>query len=222
MGKFLPICRQDMEERGWKQLDFLFVTGDAYVDHPSFGPTIICRILEKLGFKVGIISQPNWKDTTDFKQLGKPRLGVLVSSGNLDSMLNKFTAAKKYRSKDNYTPGGKSGCRPDRATIVYCNRIRQSWKKTPIIIGGIEASLRRFAHYDYWSNSVRRSILIDSKADLLIYGMGEKQIVEIAEQLDQGIEVSAITSVKGTCYKAENLDCVWDYLEIPKYEEVST
>lgn len=222
MGKFLPICRQDMEERGWKQLDFLFVTGDAYVDHPSFGPTIICRILEKLGFKVGIISQPNWKDTTDFKQLGKPRLGVLVSSGNLDSMLNKFTAAKKYRSKDNYTPGGKSGCRPDRATIVYCNRIRELWKKTPIIIGGIEASLRRFAHYDYWSNSVRRSILIDSKADLLIYGMGEKQIVEIAEQLDQGIEVSAITSVKGTCYKVENLDCVWDYLEIPKYEEVST
>lgn len=222
MGKFLPICRQDMEERGWKQLDFLFVTGDAYVDHPSFGPTIICRILEKLGFKVGIISQPNWKDTTDFKQLGKPRLGVLVSSGNLDSMLNKFTAAKKYRSKDNYTPGGKSGCRPDRATIVYCNRIRELWKKTPIIIGGIEASLRRFAHYDYWSNSVRRSILIDSKADLLVYGMGEKQIVEIAEQLDQGIEVSAITSVKGTCYKVENLDCVWDYLEIPKYEEVST
>jgi len=222
MERFLPISRQDMEDRGWKQLDFLFVTGDAYVDHPSFGPAIICRILEKIGFKVGIISQPNWRDTTDFKQLGKPRLGVLVSSGNLDSMLNKFTAAKKYRSKDNYTPGGKSGCRPERATIVYCNRIRESWKNIPIIIGGIEASLRRFAHYDYWSDCVRRSILIDSKADLLIYGMGEKQIAEIAEQLDQGIEVSAITSVKGTCYKAENLDCVWDYLEIPKYEEVST
>lgn len=222
MGKFLPICRQDIEDRGWKQLDFLFVSGDAYVDHPSFGPAIICRILEKKGFKVGVISQPNWRDTTDFKQLGKPRLGVLVSSGNLDSMLNKFTAAKKYRSKDNYSPGGKSGCRPDRATIVYCNRIRELWKKTPIIIGGIEASLRRFAHYDYWSDSVRRSILIDSKADLLIYGMGEKQIVEIAEQLDQGIDVNAIASVKGTCYKAENLDSVWDYLEVPKYEDVST
>jgi uncharacterized radical SAM protein YgiQ len=222
MENFLPICRQDMEDRGWKQLDFLFITGDAYVDHPSFGPAIICRILEKIGFKVGIISQPNWRDTTDFKQLGKPRLGVLVSSGNLDSMLNKFTAAKKYRSKDNYTPGGKSGCRPDRATIVYCNRIRELWKNTPIIIGGIEASLRRFAHYDYWSDNVRRSILIDSKADLLIYGMGEKQIVEIAEQLDQGIEVVAITSVKGTCYKAENLDSVWEYLVVPKYEDVST
>lgn len=222
MEEFLPICRQDMEDRGWKQLDFLFITGDAYVDHPSFGPAIICRILEKIGFKVGIISQPNWRETTDFKQLGKPRLGVLVSSGNLDSMLNKFTAAKKYRSKDNYTPGGKSGCRPDRATIVYCNRIREVWKNIPIIIGGIEASLRRFAHYDYWSDSVRRSILIDSKADLLIYGMGEKQIVEIAEQLDQGIEVVAITSVKGTCYKAENLDSVWEYLVVPKYEDVST
>ncbi|WP_110952881.1 YgiQ family radical SAM protein [Anaerosinus massiliensis] len=222
MNKFLPISKQDMEERGWQQLDFLFVTGDAYVDHPSFGPAIISRILEKRGFKVGIISQPNWRDTNDFKKLGKPKFGVLVSSGNLDSMLNKFTAAKKHRSKDNYTPGGRSGRRPDRATIVYCNRIREIWKKTPIIIGGIEASLRRFAHYDYWSNHVRRSILVDSRADLLIYGMGEKQIVEIAEQLAQGIQISAITSVKGTCYQSENLDCVWEYVEVPSYEKVSS
>ena len=220
MNEFLPISRQDMDERGWEQLDFLFITGDAYVDHPSFGPAIICRILEKQGFRVGIISQPDWRSTSDFKKLGKPRLGVLISSGNLDSMLNKFTAAKKYRSKDNYSPGGKSGLRPDRATIVYSNRVREAWKKIPIIIGGIEASLRRFAHYDYWSDSVRRSILIDSRADMLVYGMGEKQVKEIAMQLNHGIDISLITAVNGTCYLTHTLDSLWDYTKIYAYEEV--
>lgn len=222
MKNFLPICKEDMQERGWQQLDFLFVSGDAYVDHPSFGPAIICRTLEKLGFKVGIIAQPDWRSTNDFKKLGKPRLAVLVSSGNLDSMLNKFTAAKKYRSNDDYSPGGNAGRRPDRATIVYCNRIRELWKNTPLIIGGIEASLRRFAHYDYWSDNVRRSILIDSRADILIYGMGEKQIKEIALQLDQGVAVSDICNVQGTCYRTASLDSVWDYTEIPDYESITS
>ena len=217
---FLPICKEDMVNRGWDRLDFLFISGDAYVDHPSFGPAIIGRLLEKYGYRVGIIAQPDWRSTLDFKKMGKPRLGVLVSAGNLDSMLNKFTAAKKYRSTDNYSPGGKAGCRPDRATIVYCNRIREVWKNIPLIIGGIEASLRRFAHYDYWSNSVRRSIMIDSRADLLIYGMGEKQIKEIADQLNQGIAVADIRNVQGTCYKADSLEHLWDYIEAPSYEDV--
>ncbi|MGI6092332.1 MAG: YgiQ family radical SAM protein [Veillonellaceae bacterium] len=220
MNNFLPICKEDMEKRGWDQLDFLFVSGDAYVDHPSFGPAIISRLLEKHGYRVGIIAQPDWRSTEDFKKLGKPRLGVLVSAGNLDSMLNKFTAAKKFRSTDNYSPGGKSGYRPERATIVYCNRIREIWKKVPLIIGGIEASLRRFAHYDYWSDSVRRSILIDSRADILVYGMGEKQIKEIADQLNQGIKVSDITTVQGTCYTSDSLEGLWDYLEVPSYDDV--
>jgi uncharacterized radical SAM protein YgiQ len=219
---FLPICKEDMAEREWDRLDFLFVSGDAYVDHPSFGPAILCRLLEKYGYRVGIISQPDWRSTLDFKKLGKPRLGVLVSAGNLDSMLNKFTAAKKFRSTDNYSPGGKAGCRPDRATIVYCNRIREVWKDIPIIIGGIEASLRRFAHYDYWSNSVRRSILIDSRADLLIYGMGEKQLKEIASQLQQGIKISDIRDVQGTCYKADSIEHLWNFIEVPSYDNVST
>ena len=219
---FLPICKEDMSERGWDRLDFLFVSGDAYVDHPSFGPAILCRLLEKYGYRVGIISQPDWRSTLDFKKLGKPRLGVLVSAGNLDSMLNKFTAAKKFRSTDNYSPGGKAGCRPDRATIVYCNRIREVWKDIPIIIGGIEASLRRFAHYDYWSNSVRRSILIDSRADILVYGMGEKQLKEIASQLQQGIKISDIRDVQGTCYKTNSIDHLWNFIETPSYDSVST
>lgn len=219
---FLPICKDDMVKRDWDRLDFLFISGDAYVDHPSFGPAILCRLLEKYGYRVGIISQPDWRSTLDFKKMGKPRLGVLVSAGNLDSMLNKFTAAKKYRSTDNYSPGGKAGCRPDRATIVYCNRIREVWKNIPIIIGGIEASLRRFAHYDYWSNSVRRSILIDSRADILVYGMGEKQIKEIADQLQQGIDIADIRSVQGTCYKSDTTEHLWDYIETPSYDAVNT
>lgn len=219
-SNFLPMCKEDMVKRGWDRLDFLFISGDAYVDHPSFAPAIIGRLLEKYGYRVGIIAQPDWRSTLDFKKMGKPRLGVLVTAGNLDSMLNKFTAAKKYRSTDNYSPGGKAGCRPDRATIVYCNRIREVWKNIPLIIGGIEASLRRFAHYDYWSNSVRRSILIDSRADLLIYGMGEKQIKEIADQLHQGLAISDVRNVRGTCYKTESLEHLWDYIETPSYDAV--
>lgn len=220
MTNFLPMTREDMAERGWDQLDFLFISGDAYVDHPSFAPAIITRLLEKYGYRVGIIAQPDWRSTIDFKRLGKPRLGVLVCAGNLDSMLNKFTAAKKYRSSDNYSPGGQAGLRPERATIVYCNRIREVWKKVPLIIGGIEASLRRFAHYDYWSDSVRRSILIDSRADLLIYGMGEKQIKEVAAQLAAGIGIDNIRDIPGTCYRTETLEHLWDYVEIPSYQDV--
>jgi len=222
MNDFLPISKEDMLRRGWTQLDFLFISGDAYVDHPSFGPAIICRLLEKQGFKVGIIAQPDWRSTNDFKRLGKPRLGVLVSAGNLDSMLNKFTAAKKQRSNDNYSPGGQAGFRPDRATIVYCNRIRELWKNIPLIIGGIEASLRRFAHYDYWSDSVRRSILIDSRADLLVYGMGEKQIKDIADQLANGISIADIRDIQGTCYRSTSLDGIWNHIEIPDYDSVSS
>ncbi|BBB93113.1 MAG TPA: YgiQ family radical SAM protein [Methylomusa anaerophila] len=222
MDGFLPISKQDMADRGWDQLDFLCISGDAYVDHSSFGPAIICRLLESCGFRVGILPQPDWRSTQDFKRLGKPRLGVLVSAGNLDSMLNKYTAAKKIRSSDSYSPGGKTGLRPERATIVYCNRVRELWKNVPLIIGGIEASLRRFAHYDYWSDTVRRSILIDSKADLLIYGMGEKPVKDIASQLANGINVSDIRTVRGTCYIAESLDHLWEFIEMPGYEAVST
>ncbi|MGL6016365.1 MAG: YgiQ family radical SAM protein, partial [Selenomonadaceae bacterium] len=220
MNDFLPINRNDMNQRGWEELDFIFVSGDAYVDHPSFGPAIICRLLEKHGYRVGLIAQPDWHSTDDFKRLGRPRLGFLVSSGNLDSMLNKFTAAKKTRHSDAYSPGGKAGCRPDRAVVVYSNRLREVWKDVPIIIGGIEASLRRFAHYDYWSNMIRRSILFDSRANLLIYGMGERQILEIAAQLQQGIAVTDITTVRGTACLLKELDSIWEYKEIPSYEAV--
>lgn len=220
MKGFLPISRRDMEERGWEQLDFVFVSGDAYVDHPSFGPAIICRLLEKHGYKVGIIPQPDWHSTKDFDRLGKPRLGFLVSAGNMDSLLNKFTAAKKVRHQDAYSPGGRAGYRPERATIVYCNRLRELYPEVPIIIGGIEASLRRLAHYDYWTNALRRSILVDSQADLLIYGMGERAILEIAADLQQGVAVENIQDVKGTCYRVPSKDYAWDYLELPSFAEV--
>ena len=220
MKGFLPICRRDMEERGWHELDFVFISGDAYVDHPSFGPAIICRLLEKHGYKVGIIPQPDWHSTKDFNRLGKPRLGFLVSAGNMDSLLNKFTAAKKVRHEDAYSPGGQAGHRPERATIVYCNRLRELYPDVPIIIGGIEASLRRMAHYDYWSNAIRRSILVDSQADLLIYGMGERAILEIAADLQQGVEVANIQDVHGTCYRVPNKDYAWDYIELPSFEAV--
>ena len=220
MKGFLPICRRDMEERGWNELDFVFISGDAYVDHPSFGPAIICRLLEKHGYKVGIIPQPDWHNTKDFDRLGKPRLGFLVSAGNMDSLLNKFTAAKKVRHEDAYSPGGQAGHRPERATIVYCNRLRELYPDVPIIIGGIEASLRRMAHYDYWSNAIRRSILVDSQADLLIYGMGERAILEIAADLQQGVEVANIQDVHGTCYRVPNKDYAWDYIELPSFEAV--
>lgn len=220
MNEFLPISKKDMLERGWEQLDFIFVSGDAYVDHPSFGPAILCRLLEKHGYKVGIIPQPDWHSTRDFNRLGKPRLGFLVSAGNMDSLLNKFTAAKKVRHQDAYSPGGKAGFRPERATIVYCNRLRELYADVPIIIGGIEASLRRMAHYDYWSNSVRRSILVDSQADLLVFGMGERALLEIAADLQQGVAIENIQDVQGTCYRVPNMDYVWDYLPLPSYIEV--
>ncbi|GAA0115677.1 YgiQ family radical SAM protein [Clostridium senegalense] len=220
--EFLPICKKDMEERGWKQLDFILVTGDAYIDHHSFGTAIISRVLENSGYKVGIIAQPDWKNIDEFKKLGRPRLGFLVNAGNMDSMVNHYTVNKKLREKDFYSPGGKMGLRPDRATIVYCNKIREAYKDAQIVIGGVEASLRRFAHYDYWSDKVRKSMLIDSGADLLAYGMSEKQIVDIADRLNLGIEAKYIRDVNGTCYVVDNLDEVYsDYIEIPSYKEVS-
>lgn len=221
MNPFLPMTRQDMENRGWDELDFIFVSGDAYVDHPSFGPAIICRLLEKHGYKVGIIAQPDWRGEEDFRCLGRPRLAFLVSSGNMDSLLNKFTAAKKTRHEDAYSPGGKSGCRPERAVIVYTNKLREIWPGVPVIIGGIEASLRRFAHYDYWTNRVRRSVLMDSQADLLVYGMGEKQILEIASDLHQGVAVENIQDVAGTCYRVPDFDYVYDYVKLPDFETVA-
>lgn len=217
---FLPISKEDMKKRGWEQLDFVYIIGDAYVDHPSFGPAIISRTLEANGYKVGIIAQPDWKDKESITILGEPRLGFLVSSGNMDSMVNHYTVSKKRRSFDSFTPGGVIGKRPDYATTVYCNLIRQVYKKNPIIIGGIEASLRRLGHYDYWSNKVKHSILIDSGADIISYGMGEHSIVEIADALNAGIAVSDITFVAGTVYKAKTLDNVYDYIQLPDFDEI--
>lgn len=219
---FLPISKLDMDNLGWKQCDFVLITADAYVDHPSFGHAIISRILEQAGYKVGIIAQPNWKDPSSVKVLGRPKYGFLISGGNIDSMVNHYTASKKIRSDDAYSPGGKAGFRPDRATLVYCNLVRAAYKKVPVIIGGIEASLRRFAHYDYWQDKVRRSLLVDSEADLLIYGMGEHQIVEIADCLRDGFEVQYIRHIAGTCYMVEQLEDVYDYQLIESFEEVST
>ncbi|MGL4109157.1 YgiQ family radical SAM protein [Clostridium sp. LP20] len=219
---FLPICKEDLKKQNIDQLDFIIVTGDAYVDHPSFGTAIIGRTLESQGFTVGVIAQPNWQNTNDFKRLGEPKYGFLVNSGNIDSMVNHYTAAKKKRHDDLYSPGGKGGYRPDRAVIVYCNRIREAYKDIPIVIGGIEASLRRFAHYDYWDNKVRRSILADSKADLLIYGMGEKTIIQIAEMFKYGGKIQNMTSIKGTCYLTKDIDGLNHYINIPSFEEVST
>ena len=219
---YLPISREDMEKRGWDQCDFVFVSGDAYVDHPSFGPAIISRILESNGFKVGIIAQPDWKDSKSITLLGEPKLGFLVSGGNMDTMVNHFSVAKKRRDTDAYSPGGEMGKRPDRATIVYCNMIRKEYKSAPIVIGGIEASLRRLAHYDYWSDKVKRSILLDSQADLISYGMGEHSIVEIAEALSSGLDIKDITFINGTVYKASSLDSVYDAKILPSYHSVLT
>lgn len=221
-NRFLPISKKDMEERGWNQCDFIIVTGDAYVDHHSFGTAIISRVLENAGYKVGIIAQPDWHSIDDFKKLGRPRLGFLVNGGNMDSMVNHYTVSKRRRDKDMYTPGGRMGARPDRATIVYCNKIREAYKHVNVIIGGIEASLRRFAHYDYWGDNVRNSILIDSGADLLVYGMSEKQIVEVANALNDGFEAKYIRHINGTCYTIESLDEVYgDYKILPSLEEVA-
>ena len=200
---FLPINFEEMQRLGWDRPDFVYVTGDAYVDHPSFGVSIISRVLENAGFRVAILSQPDYRSAEPFCEFGRPRLGFLVTSGNIDSMVAHYTAAKKPRSEDYYSPGGKAGKRPDRAVIVYCNRIREAYGDIPIIIGGLEASLRRFAHYDYWDNKIRRSILVDSRADILSYGMGEKSIVRVAELLNKGVPVKKINDVRGTVYLAK-------------------
>nr|WP_321026749.1 YgiQ family radical SAM protein [Clostridium neonatale] len=219
--KFLPISRRDMKERGWDECDFVIVTGDSYIDHHSFGTAIISRVLEAHGYKVGIIPQPDWNNIYDFQRLGRPKYAFLVNAGNMDSMVNHYTVAKKLREKDMYSPDGKMGLRPDRATIVYCNKIREAYKDIDIVIGGVEASLRRFAHYDYWENKVRKSMLVDSTADLLIYGMGEKPIVEVAESLKNGVRAKDITYVRGTCYLTESLDDIHEgYIEVPSYKEV--
>ena len=217
---FLPISKEDMKEAGIEQLDFIYISGDAYVDHPSFGSAIISRILEAHGYKVGFIAQPDWKDKESINILGEPRLGFLVSAGNMDSMVNHYTVSKKRRKNDAYTPGGVMGKRPDYATIVYCNLIRQTYKNKPIIIGGIEASLRRLAHYDYWSNKLKRSILLDSGADIISYGMGEHSIVEIADALDSGIDIKDITFIDGTVYKTRKREDIYDAIELPHYEEL--
>lgn len=217
---FLPLCRADMIERKIEQFDFVYVIGDAYVDHPSFGHAIISRLLEAHGYSVGIISQPDWKQKESIAIYGEPRLAFLVSGGNMDSMVNHYSVSKRRRDKDSFTPGGVMGKRPDYATIVYCNLIRQTYKKTPILIGGIEASLRRLAHYDYWSNKVKRSILLDSGADILMYGMGEHSMIELADALNSGLDVKDITFVDGTVYKTRQKENIYDAIFLPAFEEV--
>lgn len=217
---FLPVNREEMLSRGWERPDFVYVSGDAYVDHPSFGHAIITRMLESRGYKVSMLAQPDWRNIKAFKEFGRPRLGFLVSSGNIDSMVNAYTAAKRPRSRDVYSPGGKTGLRPNRADIVYTNCIRQAYKNIPVILGGVEASLRRLAHYDYWEDRVRASILVDSGADLLLFGMGERSIIELADALEAGIPIKDITYINGSAYIAENLENVYDYEIIESFEEV--
>lgn len=219
---FLPISKEDMKRRGIEQLDFVYVCGDAYVDHPSFGHAIITRLLESYGYTVGIIAQPDWKQNDSIAILGEPRLGFLVSAGNMDSMVNHYSVSKKRRKTDAFSPGGVMGKRPDYAAVVYCNLIRHTYKKTPIIIGGIEGSLRRLAHYDYWSNKVKRSILLDSGADLISYGMGERSIIEIAEALAAGIDVKDITYIRGTVFRTQDPYFIEDAIVLPSYDEIST
>ena len=221
MNDFLPVSREDMQKRGWNEVDFTYITGDAYVDHPSFGPAIISRVLEAAGYRVGIIAQPDWKDEKSIDVFGEPRLGFLVSAGNMDSMVNHYSVSKKRRSKDFFTPGGVMGKRPDHATVVYGNLIRKTYKDKPVIIGGIEASLRRMAHYDYWDDALKRSVLLDSQADILSFGMGEKSMVEIADALNSGIPVKDITFINGTVYKAKSLDSIYgEYTVLPSYSEL--
>ena len=218
--KFLPLCREDMEARGWDQVDFVYVIGDAYVDHPSFGHAIISRLLESRGYRVAILSQPDWKDDRSITVYGEPRLAFLVSAGNMDSMVNHYAVSRKRRAADAYTPGGVMGKRPDYAAVVYGNLIRRTYKHTPVILGGIEASLRRLAHYDYWSDRLKRSILLDSGADMISYGMGERSIVEIAEALEAGISVRDLTYIEGTVVRTRSLDSVYDALLLPSFEEM--
>lgn len=220
MHTFLPVTAQEMRERGWDQVDFVYLTGDAYIDHSSFGCAIISRLLESRGYRVGIISQPDWRKKESIQVFGEPRLGFLVTAGNMDSMVNHYTVSKKHRQKDSYSPGGKMGLRPDMPTVVYSNLIRQTYKHTPIILGGIEASLRRLAHYDYWDNRIKRSVLLDSGADLISYGMGEHSILEIAEALDSGIPIEEITYIPGTVYKSKTLNPAFEPICLPSFEEV--
>jgi len=219
---FLPISKEEMVARDWHYYDFLLITGDAYVDHPSFGTAIIGRVLEAEGYRVAILSQPDWKQKESFTALGRPRYGVLISAGNIDSMVAHYTAAKRRRHDDAYSPGGRGGLRPDRATIVYANRIREVFGDIPIVIGGLEASLRRFAHYDYWEDKVRRSMLLDAQADLLTYGMGETATLEIARRLSAKEPIASITNVRGTCFLTKALsDCTFPYELCASFEEVA-
>ncbi len=221
--QFLPVCRADMRARGWDEVDFVYVCGDAYVDHPSFGAAIITRLLEREGFRVAVLAQPEYKSCEAFREFGRPRLAFLVSAGNIDSMVAHYTVSKKKRSYDYYTPGGAMGARPDRATIVYCNRIREAWGDVPIVIGGLEASLRRFAHYDYWQDKVRRSLLVDSRADILTYGMGEKIILRIAQLLDRGVPIKKIRDVRGTVYLSKRDEAVhYDSIFIGEYDTLKS
>ena len=219
---FLPVCKDDMRERGWNQVDFVLVTGDAYIDHPSFGTAIISRVLESRGFKVAILAQPDWKSADCFRRFGRPRLGFLINSGNVDSMVNNYSVFKNRRKRDVYSPGGRSGKRPDRAVIVYSNRAREAYKGVPVIIGGLEASLRRMGHYDYWDDKVRRSILLDSKADILIYGMGERAVAEVAEALDSGIEAKDISWIRGTCVKDNDFTPQKEDIILPEFEAIQS
>lgn len=219
---FLPVSRDDLKNRGWNDLDIILVSGDAYVDHPSYGTAVIGRVLENAGFRVGVIAQPDWHRLDDFKKLGRPGLFFGVTAGNLDSMIANYTANKKVRNIDDYSPAGKAGLRPDRGTIVYVNKLKQIFKDAPIVIGGMEASMRRLAHYDYWSDKVRRSLLLDAKADILVYGMGEKQIVEIAKRVKAGESVDSIDNIRGTVIARKNLDSVKDYIIIPSFEEAAS
>ncbi len=218
---FLPVNKNEMLERGWQQPDFTYVCGDAYIDHPSFGAAIITRTLEAHGFKVCVIAQPNWKTDEDFLEFPAPRLGFLVSSGNIDSMVNHYTVSRRRRDKDYYTDNGEMGKRPDRAVIVYTQMIRRLFPNVPVLIGGVEASLRRLAHYDYWDDKVRSSILIDTQADLLMFGMSENTIIEVAEAMDSGLEVKDITYIRGTAYRTKNIDSVSDYTMLPTFLEIS-
>ncbi len=220
--KFLPVSKKDLENRGWSRPDFIIISGDAYVDHPSFGVAIVSRLLEAHGFRVGIIAQPDWRNTDDFKKLGRPALAFLVTGGNIDSMVNHYTAARKRRKKDAYSPAGKAGFRPDRAGIVYAQKAKEAYSKVPVILGGLEASLRRLAHYDYWDDRLRRSLLLDARADLLIYGMAERQIVEVAEALKNGINIKHITFIRGTVYKAQQIDpdALGEAEMLPSYDEL--
>jgi uncharacterized radical SAM protein YgiQ len=220
-GKFLPVTKEEVARRGWDELDVILISGDAYVDHPSYGVSVIARVLERSGYRVGIIAQPDWRSIDDFVRLGNPRLFFGITAGNLDSMIANYTANKRPRKADDYSPGGKAGMRPDRAVIVYANRVREAYKGVPIVIGGIEASLRRLAHYDYWDDAVRRSILIDSRADVLVYGMGEQQVVEIARRLERGEAAQSLNGIRGTAVVRPAPDFLHDYVSLPSFEQIS-